>query len=202
MTMNVTKMEAAVLDHIATNSYQPTNYGRPERFEDTGSIWRHSILDSSSETTVSKSSLPGVTSSLVKKGLIKCTEDGKDSTIALTRDGFDTWLANFPAPSEPEGMDDGTQNPEKGVAPETAEPIAPSKKVVVPDLEAHLALLREEYRNLANRAVTLTTETLVKFADLGRVSSHDGANLGSIASDLQAKAQEIALVENLIRFAA
>lgn len=87
----ITKLEAAVLDHIALNLYQPTNGGVPDTFEDTAAIWSLQILDSKSELKVEARSLPGVCSSLTKKGLTESYPDGKESTISLTEAGFEAW---------------------------------------------------------------------------------------------------------------
>lgn len=212
---NLTTLEAAVLDHIARNCYQPTNFSRPERFEDTRDIWRHSILDSSSKTEVSPRSLPGVCASLVKKGLIICTEDGKDSTIRLTESGFAAWDAAFPMtpeeikaedeargvvamPEEPADLDDGTQNPEQGVAPVTAEPVVPpTPSLPMYLLEAERRQQAESYRVLLGQLVRESTEAL-RSLDSGRLSSHDGINLGRRCADLQALATVITSLDACI----
>jgi hypothetical protein len=92
---NLTTLEIAVLDCIARNTYQPVNGDVPDTFEDTSSIWSRLILDSSSTYvgTIRPRSLPGVVASLSKKGLVTTYEDGKDSTVALTRAGFEAWEA-------------------------------------------------------------------------------------------------------------
>lgn len=92
---SVTPNEIAVLNHIARNSYAPTNYGVPKSFADTGAVWSHSILDSSAPEKVSPRSLPGICSSLVKKGLAVARDEGKDASIEMTESGFAVWLAHY-----------------------------------------------------------------------------------------------------------
>ena len=101
--MRITKLELAVLDSIALNLYQPFNGGRPRSFADTSDIWSADITFSTCSElgkTVKPRSLPGVCSSLAKKGLVvsqqgsHATQD--PGTIRLTEEGFNMWLANFP----------------------------------------------------------------------------------------------------------
>lgn len=89
-----TVLEMMVLDNIALNSYQPTNYGKPETFDDTSDIWSwgNLILDSSAAEKPALKSLPGIVSSLSKKGLVSIGRGtGKDATIRLTETGFAIW---------------------------------------------------------------------------------------------------------------
>jgi len=103
MTLNLTENEIDVLDHIAMNSYQPTNYSRPETFKETSSIWARFITDSGSERAKPASkSLPGIVASLVKKGLVVSSSIGPartDDTVELTEAGFNAWQAAVPAPA-------------------------------------------------------------------------------------------------------
>lgn len=69
------------------------------------------------------------------------------------------------------------------------------------DMEVHRAMLVENYRNEISRATRIVNETLAKLADHGRISTHDGFNLGSAASDLQALAAQIELLDTCIRSA-
>lgn len=98
--MSCTPNELIVLNNIALNSYQPTNYSRPDTFEDTSDIWSSFILDSSATEKVAVKALPGICSSLGKKGLTvsrKGTHNSQDpGTIRLTPAGFDAWFAAFP----------------------------------------------------------------------------------------------------------
>lgn len=78
--MKLTKKETAVLIALATNDYG---------YELGDEVWSHSILgcgkshaDYPPPTT---RGLGGVVTSLVKKGLVTCVEDGEDSTVALTK---------------------------------------------------------------------------------------------------------------------
>jgi len=95
--MAITTREAQVLDIIAYNSYQPSNYSKPEAFSDTSSIWSWLITDSASEyvSQIPKASIPGVCSSLVKKGLCFTSpgETRKEDCIGMTREGFNAWQA-------------------------------------------------------------------------------------------------------------
>lgn len=93
ITPSITKNEAAVLDHIARNSYSPVNYGKPVIFEeDCGAVWSHSILDSGSQEEVKPRSLPGIVASLQKKGLVVCTDSGTpDAAVGMTFLGFKAW---------------------------------------------------------------------------------------------------------------
>lgn len=99
--LNITPLEAAVLDHIVRNTYQPQNGARPDSFEDLGAVWSELIFDSSAttKTVVNPRSLPGICSSLVKKGLATCTDSGsKEAAIGLTQAGYQAWLATEGAP--------------------------------------------------------------------------------------------------------
>jgi hypothetical protein len=89
----LTDKELAVLDHIALNSFQPTNYSRPESYDQTSAIWANCITDSSSKRKISKESVPGVVSSLQTKGLVNCCDGDtrREDTIRMTQAGFDTW---------------------------------------------------------------------------------------------------------------
>ena len=91
--MNITHLETAVLDCIVRNTYQPTNGMVPDAYSELSSIWSHSILDADSTyaATVNPRSLPGIVSSLAKKGLVKTYDEGKDSTLYLTETGFAAW---------------------------------------------------------------------------------------------------------------
>ncbi len=97
--MKITELERAVLNHIARNSYQPTNYGVPHCFDDTSAIWTDCLLDSSADEKVKASSLPGIVASLSKKALVECykgTDSRQDpSTITLTQAGFDAWAQAY-----------------------------------------------------------------------------------------------------------
>lgn len=96
--MRLTANEKSVLNHLARNSYTPVNYGVPVTFEDTGvGVWTHSILDSSAPEVIKPRSLPGIVSSLVKKGLVSTVDDGKDSVTGMTEAGFNAWKAAYAA---------------------------------------------------------------------------------------------------------
>lgn len=75
------------------------------------------------------------------------------------------------------------------------------KAVKVETLEKALEMKRREY---ANKLSNLTSEVdgfSSGFDATGRISTHDGFNLGARAQDLQECAGQVALIENLIRFA-
>lgn len=101
MTRETTTLEAAVLDCIARNLYQPTNGGRPECFSDTSAIWSADIIHSTCSplaASVKPRALPGVCSSLVKKGYVVSQRGtGKDDpgVIWLTELGFLAWRSRF-----------------------------------------------------------------------------------------------------------
>lgn len=107
-TIKTTEFEMFVLNCLARNCYTQANYGRPDEFNDcSGGTWTHSILDADTKdfpepTGFTKRALPGIVASLVKKGWVTTTEDGKDSTTGLTEDGFKKWQSLFPnCPSTP-----------------------------------------------------------------------------------------------------
>ena len=100
--VKLTAKELALLDCIAMNSYAPSNYSRPSSFEETGmGVWSHSLLDTGSKLaeTLNPRSVPGITASLLKKGMVYCGDTGtKDAFVGMTREGYDAWLAAFPDP--------------------------------------------------------------------------------------------------------
>lgn len=91
--MKTTKLEAIVLHHIAYNLFQPGNGRRPEKFSDTSAVWSNTITDSNSTEVIRDTSLPGVVSSLSRKGLV--VSDGE--CTRLTEAGFEIWQ-KLPAP--------------------------------------------------------------------------------------------------------
>lgn len=92
MTTKITALETKVLRNIALNQYQPTNGSEPELFDDTSAVWS-SCLDCGPEH-IESSSIPGVMSSLSKKGLVVCSGSLKaaDATVTLTRKGWDAYV--------------------------------------------------------------------------------------------------------------
>ena len=81
MLQNLTTLEIAVLDMMVTNDYGDT----PDHH-----LWTNCLLDCSHPKEgrdVEKVQLPGVISSLVKKGLVVCDGSGKEATVALTNEG-------------------------------------------------------------------------------------------------------------------
>lgn len=73
------------------------------------------------------------------------------------------------------------------------------KAVKTENLEKALVHLKREYQVKLENMASRVTEAQGKFEG-GRVSTHDGFNMGSSASDLQECAAKIEMVENLIRF--
>ena len=75
--MKLTELEKDVIVAITENEYSdiPGDH-----------VWSWSIADTCKITH--KNQVSGVVSSLVKKGLAKCYEEGKDSTVKLTGTGI------------------------------------------------------------------------------------------------------------------
>jgi len=77
--MNITKLEKAVIAVIAKNEYSDS----PE-----DPVWTFIIEDN---TDLHNKQISGVVSSLTKKGLVNSIDDGKDSTIWLTKKGIEKY---------------------------------------------------------------------------------------------------------------
>ena len=78
--MKLTELEKDVIIAIAENEYSDVP-GNP--------VWSWAI---DYETKITKKEqVSGVVSSLVKKGLAKCYDEGKDSTVHLTDAGVKTY---------------------------------------------------------------------------------------------------------------
>lgn len=84
MSANVTHLERLVLVNIAENEYAPGNGMRPERADDA-TCWSDSI--DCGPNTIAASSIPGVVSSLSKKGLVLAGGEG----VTLTEAGFEAY---------------------------------------------------------------------------------------------------------------
>ena len=74
--MNITALETEYLRGIANSDFSD-NLG--------DQVWTFSVLDA---CDVTKQQAPGVASSLVQKGLIKTTDEGRDSCTSLTEAGI------------------------------------------------------------------------------------------------------------------
>lgn len=108
--MKITNNERIALNMIALNTYQPANGSRPESFKETSSIWSSLITDTSAPETLKGKTLSATCASLAKKSLVTTYDDTRltrgrrfsgaladESTICLTRAGYDAWSAEFPA---------------------------------------------------------------------------------------------------------
>lgn len=74
------------------------------------------------------------------------------------------------------------------------------KAVKAENLEKALSHFKADYEHKLDELARRIQDAKEKLA-LGRVSTHDGFNLGSNASDLQECAAKIEMTENMIRFA-
>ena len=74
--MKLTELEKDVIIAITENEYSDSP-GDP--------VWSWSVADNCK--IIHKDQVSGVVSSLVKKGLAECYEEGKDSTVKLTDTG-------------------------------------------------------------------------------------------------------------------
>jgi hypothetical protein len=94
--LKLTAMEADLLNLLAYDLYNASNGSRPTCLNDVGAVWTWSIVDAWPHAT---RALPGVASSLVKKGLISTTLRSKglrrgepdDATMGLTAAGYEAW---------------------------------------------------------------------------------------------------------------
>jgi len=84
--MKLTENEKRVLLAIKYNYYQPDN---GEGIDFNGSIWSDSINDSNRPSGINGKELSGVVGSLAKKGLVDTSDDGKDSTVWITKNGME-----------------------------------------------------------------------------------------------------------------
>jgi hypothetical protein len=83
--MKVTELEKKILENIARNYMSSANGGMPEKAADT-SCWVDCICDQGIHQ-IEPRQIPGVVSSLVKKGLVRT-----DGTVCgLTEVGLDTY---------------------------------------------------------------------------------------------------------------
>ena len=73
---DLTLLEHNTLAGIYASEYHAGNYGHP-------SIWRWAVRAGG----VAKRQLPGVISSLQRKGFVQCDGDGKEATITVTETG-------------------------------------------------------------------------------------------------------------------
>ncbi len=104
-----------------------------------------------------------------------------------------------PAVSAPEVMRAEKVAHEDARSSQNASPvIPPTPSLALATLQAERAQRRESYRIIAERLVADAADVVVKLRDLDRISSHDGANLGRTAADLQALAEVIALLDTAI----
>ena len=156
------------------------------------------ILDETHVPGLNRKQLGGYVSTLERKGIIsvdECRVNGAERVVQITFSAeVAAMFGSSSSSSEPEGMDDGTQNPENGVAPETAEPVEPSLPKSL--LEGERSMRMTEYRNLLGRAQVEITASIGDFEKRGYTHPHHGANLLRTAADLQALAS---VIESLSR---
>ena len=105
--MNITKLEAEMINRIVHDLYQPTNGDEPESFADLSSIWADTLLESKADG--------GVITSLCQKGLahhsgfVAGTMNGtkrNDATVDLTQAGWDVYVSQIrAAPAAPSQAD-------------------------------------------------------------------------------------------------
>lgn len=84
---NLTNNEITMLCMIATSEYC-NNGSPPTMASECTPVWSNCLRG------LPSTSIPGVISSLSKKGLVACYGRGKDATVELTSAGFDAWSAN------------------------------------------------------------------------------------------------------------
>jgi len=96
MTIEITKLEATVLQAIAQNEYNTANYGVPTDVTETYT-WTWTLGEGLYELLEgmempSGKSISGIVSSLVQKGLVHTYADGRNSTIEHSALGFQVWI--------------------------------------------------------------------------------------------------------------
>ena len=89
--MNITKNEAAVLNEIAYAEHNASNGARPESHKEVNT-WLF-VDEIAVETGLSKASVKGVVSSLVKKELVVVTQQAPDpdNSVSFTELGYEKW---------------------------------------------------------------------------------------------------------------
>lgn len=80
--MQITDMERKLLTNIARNEYTPVNGAEPATNDDVYAVWSN-CLDCGPHK-IAATSIPGILSSLVKKGLA----DSDGEQVSLTDAGF------------------------------------------------------------------------------------------------------------------
>lgn len=99
--MNITPNEHAVLRSLLTNYYTSENGAIPDSYDACSMmVWTHSIADANEPYRGLPRSLPGIVSSLVKKGLVKSEGGGKDDCTWLTETGFNEAIRLGPVKGE------------------------------------------------------------------------------------------------------
>lgn len=81
--MKLTKLELEVMKAIDASEYG-------ERLQD--GVWTFTIADHLPKTVASRS-IPGIVSSLVKKGFLTTGGSGRDQEVGITKDGQDAYVA-------------------------------------------------------------------------------------------------------------
>jgi len=94
MKIEITKLEATILQAIAQNEMNVMNYGVPTEPVETAT-WTNSLEDCElldGMEMPSGKSISGIVSSLVQKGLVHSNQEGRDSTIEHSELGFQVWI--------------------------------------------------------------------------------------------------------------
>lgn len=80
--MNITQLEKQMIRNIARSEYTPINGDIPQNYHET-ETWTNVVVVTNEDK--------GVLSSLIKKGLVAHQDEGRDSIIWLTQEGFEEY---------------------------------------------------------------------------------------------------------------
>lgn len=91
--MEITSLEAKLLNVIAYHEMAQSNGAKPETLEDHGIFGTWLWLDDFAvEMGISVQQIKGVLTSLKKKGWVRTSDEGtEDAAIAFTEAGFAAW---------------------------------------------------------------------------------------------------------------
>jgi hypothetical protein len=94
--MALTQLEAKLLNNIAFNLYTTSNGSKPESFDDvSGGVWTFAVGDGANcPSQIRPRSIPGVVSSLVKKGFVWtrwASGNGDEPAMGMTEAGWSAW---------------------------------------------------------------------------------------------------------------
>lgn len=89
----ITENEAKVLRAIATNCFNVLNYGIPTCYEEACNVtWSDCIDDAKIPSGLAPRTIAGVCGSLARKGMVRSSDEGRDSVIEMTEAGFDAMM--------------------------------------------------------------------------------------------------------------